>query len=523
MTATPVPPVRRPRDPRLDFFRGLAMFIILLAHTPGNTWTLWIPARFGFSDATEIFVFCSGMASSLAFGTVFMKSGWALGAARVAFRVWQVYWAHIGVFIATATLLFAIDHYGIGLPDKVYRGDPYILPFFRRPGEALAGLLTLGYVPALFDILPMYLVILAMIPVVMALHRAGGGAAVAAFMAVTWFATNLAGYAMRAKLDTWTWGEGPFLHDAAVWAGSRVQFLNLPYSPWGDGTWFFNPFGWQILFFTGFAFGMGWLKPPPVDRRLILLALVVLIVSVPFAWFKIYEGWYLAPQSALQADILAAREALTPLHWKTWQGIFRYLHFLALAYVFWVAAGPRGQALSEGPTLRARSPGRRTLWACVSAVAALATAPYAYVPEIRAFAPALDAWLTGHIPLVTDGRIGWLELLHVAAMIVLVWNAAPQRFRTWMCRDAWFAAVPVIRKVGTQSLAVFMVSVPLSQFNGLMLDLIGRDIWTRAAVNVFGFAVLIATAYVVGWFKGHPWRSPAPAVAPRGASSTPAE
>jgi len=52
----------RVRDPRLDFFRGVAMFIILLAHTPGNPWTLWIPARFGFSDATEIFVFCSGMA-----------------------------------------------------------------------------------------------------------------------------------------------------------------------------------------------------------------------------------------------------------------------------------------------------------------------------------------------------------------------------------------------------------------------------------------------------------------------------
>ncbi|MDZ4093637.1 MAG: OpgC domain-containing protein, partial [Paracoccaceae bacterium] len=52
------------RDRRLDVFRGLAMFIILIAHTPGNFLTLWIPARFGFSDATEIFVFCSGMASA---------------------------------------------------------------------------------------------------------------------------------------------------------------------------------------------------------------------------------------------------------------------------------------------------------------------------------------------------------------------------------------------------------------------------------------------------------------------------
>ena len=28
------------------------MFIIFIAHLPDNTWTLWIPARFGFSDAT---------------------------------------------------------------------------------------------------------------------------------------------------------------------------------------------------------------------------------------------------------------------------------------------------------------------------------------------------------------------------------------------------------------------------------------------------------------------------------------
>ncbi|MDZ7905819.1 MAG: OpgC domain-containing protein [Cypionkella sp.] len=55
------------------------MFIILIAHITGNPWTLWIPARFGFSDATEMFVFCSGMASALAFGAVFSRAGWLHG------------------------------------------------------------------------------------------------------------------------------------------------------------------------------------------------------------------------------------------------------------------------------------------------------------------------------------------------------------------------------------------------------------------------------------------------------------
>ena len=104
--------VKRPRDPRLDFFRGIAMFIILIAHTSWNQWTLWIPARFGFSDATEIFVFCSGMASAIAFATVFDRHNWWMGTARVVHRVWQVYWAHIGMFIIVCLWVSWIDVVG---------------------------------------------------------------------------------------------------------------------------------------------------------------------------------------------------------------------------------------------------------------------------------------------------------------------------------------------------------------------------------------------------------------------------
>jgi hypothetical protein len=71
--------------------------------------------------------------------------------------------------------------------------------------------------------------------------------------------------------------------------------------------------------------------------------------------------------------------------------------------------------------------------------------------------------------------------------------------------------------VGTQSLAVFMVSIPLSRFDGFLLDVIGRDVWTLLLVHSFGFSVLIATAYLASWFKKQPWRrpaEPAPSAAP---------
>ncbi|MEM8821108.1 MAG: OpgC domain-containing protein, partial [Pseudomonadota bacterium] len=113
-SASVATPPKKPRDLRLDFFRGIAMFIILMAHIPGNLWTLWIPARFGFSDATEIFVFCSGFASALAFGTVFAGKGFLLGLGRIVYRIWQVYWCHIGIILVCAAIAFSINHFEVG-------------------------------------------------------------------------------------------------------------------------------------------------------------------------------------------------------------------------------------------------------------------------------------------------------------------------------------------------------------------------------------------------------------------------
>ena len=37
------------------------------------------------------------------------------------------------------------------------------------------------------------------------------------------------------------------------WLGLAALHLAFPAEPWSDRTWFFNPFGWQLIFFTGFA------------------------------------------------------------------------------------------------------------------------------------------------------------------------------------------------------------------------------------------------------------------------------
>ncbi|MEM6482665.1 MAG: OpgC domain-containing protein [Pseudomonadota bacterium] len=336
------------RDPRLDFFRGIAMFIILIAHIPGNEWTRWIPARFGFSDATEIFVFCSGMASAIAFGGSFARRGWGLGTARVAYRLYQVYWAHLGLFFFLAMSLAALDLYGDF--EKTYINTLNLGHFFKDPASQIVGLFTLTYVPNYFDILPMYMVVLAMMPIVMALAR-----------------VSKPGLAALSVL-IWLMAQGAFMERL----GLGHLHLSLPAEPWSDRQWFFNPFGWQLLFFTGFAFMIGWLRPPPVRKDLVTAAIIVVLLS----FFLSHVGYRLFELPALkqmfinitgcnETDFGACnpvfdwRDANRPWFNKTNFGPLHYLHFLSLAYLAWLSVGEGGRYLKSvaagaaGPVPRA--------------------------------------------------------------------------------------------------------------------------------------------------------------------------
>ncbi|WP_373636751.1 OpgC family protein [Yoonia sp. BS5-3] len=331
-SAAAAKPAATTRDVRLDFFRGIAMFIILIAHTPGNWVTRWIPARWGFSDATEIFVFCSGMASAIAFGAVFAKRGMWMGTARVAFRTWQVYWAHIALFFAIAATMVALN--GIFPDGRDYVGQLNLHPFFNNAQTNLLGLLTLTYVPNYFDILPMYLVILAMLPLMVLLSRAHVGLVFAAMFIL------------------WAFAQGRILE----MIGLEAFALDFPAEPWSERTWFFNPFGWQLVFFTGFAFMMRWLPAPPRAGWLFLVALAVVLANIP-----------LSNIGTRELDLDWARDwrsANSALFFKSDFGILRYVQFLALAYVAWFLAGPMGARIRarEGGGIGAQ------IWAMVLAV-----------------------------------------------------------------------------------------------------------------------------------------------------------
>ena len=79
------------RDLRLDFFRGLALWMIFLDHIPSRLVSdaaSWITIRnFGFSDATEIFIFISGYTASLVYGRKLAQQGFVKASARILHMV----------------------------------------------------------------------------------------------------------------------------------------------------------------------------------------------------------------------------------------------------------------------------------------------------------------------------------------------------------------------------------------------------------------------------------------------------
>jgi hypothetical protein len=314
MTPASIPaPAKKQRDVRLDFFRGLGMFIILIAHITNNPWTLYIPARFGFSDATEMFIFCSGMASAIAFGAVFARAGFFMGLFRVVFRIWEIYWVHIATFMLTLAAMFIINRTGMFTRDEVNALN--LAPFLKASGNQVIGLFTLTYVPNYFDILPMYIVILALLPVMVLLARANVYLALAA--------------------------------SVSLWLAATTTDLNLPAEYWFSNNstrqWFFNPFAWQLVFFTGFAFMSGWLPAPPRRRDLAIAAAAVILISLPFAWHV----------TIAESDIIKAwRKDWRILIDKTDFGFLRYVHFLALAYLAWLAAGVAGTNLTRTPFMQ---------------------------------------------------------------------------------------------------------------------------------------------------------------------------
>ena len=112
----------------------------------------------------------------------------------------------------------------------------------------------------------------------------------------------------------------------------------------------------------------------------------------------------------------------------------------------------------------------------------------------------LTALNTALSPLIGKTHLGALRYVHFLALAYLAYVAVGEdgnRVRGPIAE--------VLRRVGQQSLAVFMSGLVLSFVASIVLNLIGRGFLAVALVNLCGIGILVLIARVVAWFKSSPW------------------
>lgn len=118
------------------------------------------PLHYGFSDAAAIFVFLSGYVVGIVYGKTYAMFGFKALLRKACRRASQIYVAHL----AALGILFAI---AVILPPV--SGTSPINEFYDTCSEngvgIIARILTLQYFPMLFDILPLYIVLMLTVPV----------------------------------------------------------------------------------------------------------------------------------------------------------------------------------------------------------------------------------------------------------------------------------------------------------------------------------------------------------------------
>jgi hypothetical protein len=189
------PAVPAGRDLRLDLFRGLALWLIYLDHIPSNM-VSWLTIRnYGFSDATEIFVFISGYTAAFVYGREMQNRGVVVSSARILKRTWQLYVAHIFLFVI---YMAEISYVAASFDNPLYSEEMGILNFLKQPDVTMIQAMLLKFKPANMDVLPLYIILLAGLPPMLWLLLRNATLALAAsvtlYVLTWWFDLNFPAY-----------------------------------------------------------------------------------------------------------------------------------------------------------------------------------------------------------------------------------------------------------------------------------------------------------------------------------------
>lgn len=264
------------RDPRFDFWRGLALVLITLDHISGNILPSLLPRGLGYSDMAEVFVFLAGLLAGESWLRRSSRDGvfpaarhfWgralgltaAFGLAGLLLRYWMGWWQ--------------VERVMLGLQSTTQPQSPLTLSW---------GILTLQESTGPLAVLLLLALCLLLFPLV---------------SCVTWPGSSCSPGLI------WLLGGG------SLWL--MAQFLGEPVLAAHYPALYYNPLAWGGLFLLGAAWG----RLPEQSVRsswITAAAWLVLLAMLPLAGTSWAMQW-------------SAKTTLGPL---------RMLHFLALSRVGW--------------------------------------------------------------------------------------------------------------------------------------------------------------------------------------------
>lgn len=274
----------------IDFWRGFALVTIFVNHIPGNFVERFSYRNLSLSDSAELFVLLAGWSMRLSIDNPKRP----LTAGAVVYRLWsrafvlyvaQTFITEIAIFILAASSVwldapFLLDWHNVGA-------------VFREPVEAHIGLVLLTHQLGYFNILPLYVVLMVGAPVVALIYRA---------MPASLLPLSLGLYVLTLSL-------GLNLHSWPV-----------------EGTWFFSPTAWQLIYVMGFllagrttdigAFArrhlpvLRWLSVPIIIAGVIIASTRffpdLIALPHPNLFFIVFDKTFLSPDRLIHMLALCA-------------------------------------------------------------------------------------------------------------------------------------------------------------------------------------------------------------------------
>ena len=279
-------------DLRVDLLRGFATWFLFLDHIPNNVVNLLTLRNFGFSGATDVFVFIGGYAATVFFGNMALDRGSVVATTRIFRRAWQLYAAYVVLFVIYVEV---IGNVAVQYSATDIMHEYNVIGMVDQPVRTLAHGLILQGRPLHLDTLQLFVALMLIFPPLL-------------WSMLRWPNLTLAG-------------------SVAFYVVARAFDWSLATFP--TGSWYFNPFCWQLLAVLGAWFAVNGRRVTAVAQRLGWLRLAAavylafaLVMAVP-AHVPALAG--LLPNFGLDLFAPGDKENLA---------FYRIVHLLALALLF---------------------------------------------------------------------------------------------------------------------------------------------------------------------------------------------